>query len=261
MWHSLPLHQLYCSDTAIIRLSMNVSIIYGVYIKIGKSKVLEELEQTTKAILEIVASDSIKDLTSGLTPCQMASYQKPHLIIHLWDGMRPSIKILLIFIRSMTSLSTSSRNMSDLDIQILIQKQLLESHPSSHEKIMMRNGIGLISREKLSSLTLLILTFQLSILVPMKRRSGTSGLPTLIRALSRTIYLLIYSLIQPDSMLLGGESSFKHQLSILMRSLQDSIHNGQRSKSLNCWKASTLLSLPWPLTNLTQNLDNKWRQK
>ena len=83
MWHSLPLHQLYCSDTAIIRLLMNVSIIYGVYIKIGKSKVLEELEQTTKAILEIVASDSIKDLTSGLTPCRMASYQKPHLIIHL----------------------------------------------------------------------------------------------------------------------------------------------------------------------------------
>ena len=148
--------------------------------------------------------------------------------------MKPSIKILLISIRSMTSLSTSSRNMRDLDIQTPIQKQLLESHLSSHEKIMMRNGIGLISREKLSSLTLLILTFQLSILVPMKRRSGTSGLPTLIRALSRTIYLLIYSLIQPDSMLLGGESSFKHQLSILMRSLLDSIHNGQRRKSLNC---------------------------
>ena len=55
MWHSLLLHQLYCSDIAIIRLSMNVSSNYGVYIKIGKSKVLEELEQTTKAILEIVA--------------------------------------------------------------------------------------------------------------------------------------------------------------------------------------------------------------
>merc|ERR1719266_616937 len=71
---------------------------------------------------------------------------------------------------------------------------------------MMRNGIGLISREKLFSLTLLILTFQLSILVPMKRRSGTSGLPTLTRALSRMIYLLIYSPTQPDNMLLGGES-------------------------------------------------------
>lgn len=105
----------------------------------------------------------------------------------------------------MMSLSTSSRSMSDLDIQTQIQKKLLVSHPSFHEKIMMKNGIGLISRVKLYSLTHLTLTFQLLILVPMKRKSGTSGLPTSTKASSRTIYLLIYSLTLPDNMLLGGD--------------------------------------------------------
>ena len=143
-------------------------------------------------------------------------------------------RIVMCYILLMMSHYTNSKSTNVSDILILMRRKLSEWHLLFQEKIMMRSGTGLISRERQFTPIHQILTFHLLTLVAMRRKSGTSESPTSTKVSSKMILPLTHTHTWLDSMHHGGVKSSELQPSILMRSLQGSILNGPRSKSSNC---------------------------